>query len=398
MSYTSSRPRYVFSFAAISYNFLNVLHASKLDIAKKTFIIGDIMIKIPYEYRRERLKVLMRKKGYPALLVSHAINRFYLSGFELHDPQYNESTGFLLIQAKGQDWLLTDPRYTQAALRLWPEEQLFIATGTKKKQIRNFLKAYVTSSLAIESHYLCVEIFNYLAEALPLVATTGLVETLRMVKDSSELASIEHSCRLNTALMEATPDLLMPGMTEKETAWTIEHYFREHGASGLAFNSIVAVGPNAAMPHAIPGEDRILDNGPVLVDVGCRLDDYCSDQTRTFWVGPRPSDDFLRTCYRVKTAQIKVIADLRPGLPIARAYHIARTYFEDENVAEHFVHALGHGIGLETHEPPTLSPLAEGIFQAGMVITVEPGLYYPEWGGVRWEYMVAITEDGAQVL
>jgi Xaa-Pro aminopeptidase len=237
-----------------------------------------------------------------------------------------------------------------------------------------------------------------LKDSAPLSPVTGLVEDLRLIKDAGEIAALERSCALNHAVMASLGDQLAPGQSESEIAWSIEQAFRNKGASELAFSPIVAVNQNAALPHAIPGGDRVRENSPVLVDVGARYGDYCSDQTRTFWIGDKVSSQFQQTMERVREAQDTAIKAMRPGLPIAEAYRLARDSFERHGVADHFTHALGHGIGLETHEAPSVGPLAKGELKPGMVVTVEPGLYYPEWGGIRWEYMVLVTEDGARTL
>ncbi len=177
-----------------------------------------------------------------------------------------------------------------------------------------------------------------------------------------------------------------------------ERFFREHGASELAFPSIVAFGPSGALPHAVPGETKLAPEMPVLFDVGCRVDGYCSDQTRSFWFGEKPSPEFLRAKELVAEAQAKAIEILAPGLPMAEAYQAANAVFQREGCAEHFTHSLGHGVGLDTHEQPSLSPRSKGYLEAGMTVTVEPGLYYPGQFGVRLEYTTLVGERGAEVL
>jgi Xaa-Pro aminopeptidase len=351
-----------------------------------------------FEKRRDKLRERMDKEGASSFLVLHAANRFYLSGFELHDPQCNESAGALLIDARGEDWLLTDPRYLEAAKRVWPEERIFIYKGKRQERMAEFLKGAV-EVLYVEPSAVSMEFHEVLAAHLALVQAKGWVEKLRMVKDEDEIMAMRASCALNHRVMEwVERELLRPGISEQEAAWEIEKRFREHGASELAFAPIVGVGPNGALPHAIPGATRVMKDSPVLVDVGGRLDAYCSDQTRTFWVGRSPSGVFRETMALVREAQQRAIATLRPGLPLSAPYHTAMRFFEERGVGSRFTHSLGHGIGLETHEYPSLGPLAEGTLREGMVVTVEPGLYSPEWGGVRWEYMVLVTGDGAEVL
>ena len=351
-----------------------------------------------FENRRENLRKLMHENDLDSLLVAHAANRFYLSGFELHDPQCNESAGWLLVNKNGDDRLLTDPRYLEAARRIWDEDRIFIYTSPKWDNIRGYLKDAASGEIGFESDALTFSAHRELSRELGLRPITGLTESLRLVKDEEEIKLIRASCELNHKVMRQIEPLIVPGATEAELAWEIEKLFRTQGASELAFDSIVAVGPNAALPHAAPGHDRVAEDECVLVDVGGRMNDYCSDQTRTFWVGANPPDRFKRTLALVREAQSKAIAGIRPGVEVSDAYATARQCFEKYGVAEHFTHGLGHGVGLETHERPSLSPSGQGELAPGMIVTVEPGLYYPEWGGVRWEFMILVTEEGCEVL
>jgi len=225
-----------------------------------------------------------------------------------------------------------------------------------------------------------------------------VVESLRIIKDDDEIRRMDASIKINHDLFKYIEGQLIPGRTEKEIAWEVEKYFKNNGAEELAFSTIVGVGPNAALPHAIPGDTKIRENDLVLIDTGCRYADYNSDQTRTFWVGSKPSDRFKETMDLVRAAQQAAIDIIKPGLAYVDAYKAARAVFEKAGVEALFTHGLGHGIGLETHEPPSLSRVAQGILEPGMVVTVEPGLYDPAWGGIRWEYQVLITEDGCRVM
>lgn len=351
-----------------------------------------------FALRREKARALMRERGLDALLVSHAANRFYLSGFELHDPQCNESAGRLLLTADGQDWLCTDARYLDAARRLWDENRIFIYGGDAAGQLRTLLREKAAGRIGVETCCVSADFYRQLAPGLRLVRAGGLVEDLRIIKDAAEIAAMERSCALNHRLMEWIWPRLTPGRTEAQISWDIEVFFREHGASELAFANIVAVGPNAALPHYEPGDVPLGEECPVLIDVGARLDRYCSDQTRTFWVGENPPPQFMVAMQLVRTAQETAIAAMRPGMKASEAYRAAHEVFAHEGVAAAFTHGLGHGIGLETHEAPSLSPRCETVLRPGMVVTVEPGLYYPEWGGIRREFMVLVEEDGVRIL
>lgn len=352
--------------------------------------------------RRERLRQALHTLKLDAMLVSLDANRYYLSGFEAHDPQINESAGHLLVLANGEDWLYTDARYLDAARRLWNADHVFIYRGTAFAEMGAHLAGLGCGRVGFEAGILTLDAFERLRDAasgVDWVRADGQTEALRRVKDADEIARLRQACELNHVLMEALPDWLEPGVTEADLAWQIERFFRENGASGLAFPSIVGYGPNAALPHYTPSETvRLTEETCVLVDVGCRLDDYCSDQTRTFWVGERPTDAFRRTMDAVRGAQQTALEAMRPGMPVCEAYRLAHAHFEALGVDAFFTHSLGHGIGLQTHEAPSLNSRNETPLVPGMVVTVEPGLYYPAWGGVRWEYMALVTEDGVDIL
>lgn len=353
-----------------------------------------------HQHRRERLRELLAREGLSALLVSLDANRYYLSGFELHDVQVDESAGYLLVQSSGEDWIFTDSRYLDTARRLWDEGRISIYPGlaSAAEHINKFCRERAIGRVGFEAKLMTVAFYDKFKDGLELAPGDGLVEELRVIKDSDEIRRMEESAALNHALMDWVPGILIPGRAEKDIAWEIEKFFRERGATENAFSPIVAVGPNAALPHAIPGDTLIADNCPVLVDVGARLNDYNSDQTRTFWVGDKPTSEFLRTMDLVREAQERAIAGIGPGVPCNEVYALAKNYLDANGVGEFFTHGLGHGVGLQTHEAPSLGAKSARPLQPGMVVTVEPGLYYPEWGGIRWEYMILVTENGCRVL
>jgi Xaa-Pro aminopeptidase len=348
--------------------------------------------------RLQSLKNLMRAQDIPVLLVTHPANRYYLSGFELHDGQCNESSGCLLICAEGADWLLTDARFTEQAGRHWPVEQVHVYGAPRVEKIAAFVKSLGIGELWVETQAMCADMYLELSGLMTLRRAPRLVEELRTVKDGAELEKLRASCALNHRVYEALRSRLVPGVTEREVAWMLEREFRDGGAEGLSFAPIVGFGPNGALPHATPSDVRLAAQTPVLIDMGGRLDGYCSDQTRTWWIGDRPSDDFRRALDLVREAQALAIAKVAPGVSTSDLHATAREFFARHGVAEHFTHSLGHGIGLETHEAPGVGPIRPTILAPGMVITVEPGLYYPRWGGVRWEHMVVVTKDGHEVL
>jgi len=348
--------------------------------------------------RRERLRRSLSDEGLGGYLVLHPANRFYLSGFELHDPQCNESAGCLLISRSGEEWLCTDPRYEEAARSLWPEDRLFIYRSNRNEELAAFLSKLNLQPVGFESNVISYELHAALSAASELTPSKGLVEDLRKQKDEQEIELLRRSCALNHEVMAAIEADPRIGETERDLAWALEKMFREQGASELSFTPIVASGPSGARPHHIPGKAPIARDASLLVDMGARLNDYCSDQTRSFWIGESPPSYFQETLDLVQSAQQLAIEAIRPGLELQELYHKVKGYFARFGVEASFTHALGHGIGLETHELPGLGPKSQGVLEAGMVITIEPGLYFPEWGGVRWEHMVLVSEDGGHVL
>ena len=350
--------------------------------------------------RRENLRRILRREGLNAILVSHAANRFYLSGFELHDGMCSESSGYLIVIADGNDWLCTDSRYEEAAAQLWERERVFIYTGVPALDIGNLLSGLRLGKIGFEGNLLPWQFVQRIQDGLDLKSADGLVEELRVIKDEAELSALAASAKLNHDMMALLPTVLTVGHTEAEIAWGLEKYFRDAGASGLSFASIVAKDWHAALPHYHPEglSHTLTPNCHVLVDAGARLDFYCSDQTRTFWVGDRPEDRFLKTLDLVREAQKAAMAIIRPGVLGCEVHAAAVKVFADQGLAAHFTHSLGHGVGLEVHEEPRLNSRSQTVLQPGMIITVEPGLYFPDWGGVRWEYMVAVTHDGCRIL
>ncbi|WP_028574260.1 M24 family metallopeptidase [Desulfonatronovibrio hydrogenovorans] len=350
-----------------------------------------------YLSRMQKLRAKMQDQGIDFFLVQSPANRFYLSGFELFDPQCNESAGCLLVSLD-RTVLMTDPRYLEAGKEFFSAEDIFVYSGSKFDRINEYLIECGVQDLAFEPQWMAYDFFESLKKKFRLRPCKGLMEDLRLIKDAQEIELMRQSCSLNHKVFSLIEKKLEPGMTEIQVAWEVERMFRENGASGLSFPTIAASGPRAALPHAIPLDVPIRNNDVLLLDMGCRLNDYCSDQTRTFWIGDHPGPEFIKTRELVLEAQTLAIDNIEPGMPVREAYNLVRSFFEKKGVHDHFTHALGHGIGLETHEPPGIGPNADLEFSPGMVITVEPGLYYPEWGGVRWEYMVLITSDGAEIL
>lgn len=351
-----------------------------------------------YKQRRDNLRQKLEQENLQALLISYPTNRFYLSGFELHDCQCNESSGHILIQKNENDILFTDSRFLEVAKSLWKEENIIIYQN-QIEDIRLYLKNSIKGKIGIEATIVSHNFYEQLSQGLELEPADGLVEELRIVKDDKEIQAIKQSVTLNHKLFKWLPTIFKEGMSEAEIAFKIEMFFREHGATENSFPPIVAINQNAARPHHLPSnETKLIENCHVLIDVGARYNNYCSDQTRTFWFGEKIDPRFQDMLMQVQKAQAEAIKILAPDLPCCEAHLKAVEIFKKYGVEKAFTHSLGHGVGLDVHEEPRLSTRSKRLLKPNMIVTVEPGLYYPNYGGIRWEYMVRITENGNEIL
>ncbi len=340
-----------------------------------------------------------------ALLVAGPENRRYLSGFTAREDNFTESCGLLLI-TREQAFLLTDFRYQEWARQEAPELEVLVYTQSLGITLAGLLKDQGVRSLGFEATYLTYRQYQRLTRT---AAETGLnvawqpvedmVEGLREIKTPEEVATIQQALALTEeVLLEVAKDLA-PGLTERQVAWEIERRLREKGAEGLAFAPIVAAGPNSARPHHQPGDYRLQEGEPVIIDMGARVAGYCADLTRTFILGA-PDEQFRKIYHLVRQAQERAEQELRAGLDSLAADALAREVIAAAGYGEAFGHSLGHGVGLAVHEAPSLSPHKDRAttLRAGGIVTVEPGIYLTGWGGVRLEDMALLHDDHAEVL
>lgn len=360
-------------------------------------------------HRVERLREQLTKQALDSILVTNPENRRYLSGFTGHDSGA-DSAGALLISAH-DILLITDGRYTEQAATECPGLRIVKREGEFASLAAKTLRELGARRVGFEASHVTVALYEDLAKALAqpageqgapepveLVSTRRLVEPLRAIKDGDELAAIERAVAITDETFLHLCGYLRPGLTEREVAREIERYMVERGAEGLAFDSIVASGPNAALPHAIPS-DRVLALGePITIDMGARYAGYCSDMTRTVCLGePGPQGQEIYDL--VLKAQEACEAGLRPGMNGKQADALTRDVIVAAGHGDHYLHSTGHGLGLEIHEDPRLSKFAEdSVLEPGMLITIEPGVYLAGWGGVRIEDTAVVTDDGIRVL
>ncbi len=342
--------------------------------------------------RVARLRELLADEGLDAILIVQPENRRYLSGF-------TGSAGILLI-SQMQTLLLTDFRYYEQVERQAPDFQLVRVNGASHTVLAGGVSDLGLKRLGFESHVLTVETYEQWKAAMPSVEwipTSGFVEKLRQAKDAGELAAIREAVRIADEAMSHLMEWIHPGVTEREAAWKLEVYMRTHGAEKLAFPLIVAAGENAAMPHAVASDRTIQCGEPIVVDIGAVYEGYCSDLTRSFCIGQ--ADDSYRAVWDlVLRAQLTAEEALKAGMLGSEADSVARGIIYEGGYESKFGHGLGHGVGLVIHEEPRASQTYQDPLVAGAVLTVEPGIYLPGWGGVRIEDMVVLKDNGCEVL
>jgi len=345
---------------------------------------------LPRENRIAMLKRQMREHGIGSLLVTRREDVFYLSGF-------SGSAGSLLI-ASGRPCLITDFRYKLQA----HQETTGIAITIQKKDHLSALRDAATrmdvETLWFEESALTVEgLKNLKKQGLRLKGCNDVVKTLRQQKDKQEISHIRMAIKRAEQAFRELALFIRPGATERELGIKLEYLMRGKGARKAAFDTIVASGPNGAMPHAVATSRRIKKNDLVTFDFGAEANGYYSDMTRTICVG-RPSSKQREIHDLVLNAQSAAIKSIRAGVTCTSVDDAARKVIKKAGHAKHFGHGTGHGIGLMVHEGPSVSPLSKERVAKNMVFTVEPGVYIPGWGGVRIEDMVQVTETGVTVL
>ncbi len=355
--------------------------------------------------RINKLRKILTEKQIDALLVSSEANRRYLSGFTGEDTMFDESAGVLLISPDALI-LATDSRYTLQAEAEAPGYDVINYKKGLAKELPALLKQLGVKRLGFESRRMSVDqhqsILKEIEEqklSVEMVGTANLVESLRLIKDDDEIEAVRKSIALAEAAFRGFLANLSPGKTETAAAWNLEQQMRSLGAQSLSFPVIAAFGPDSALPHAIPGDSVLDEKSPLMFDWGARLDGYCSDMTRTVMMG-QPDPQFKKIFTIVYDAQQKAIAAIRPGVSSKSIDDIARGHIAEHGYKDYFGHGLGHGVGIDIHELPSISPVAERdtVIEENMIFTVEPGVYLPDWGGIRLENMVRVTGDGVEIL
>jgi Xaa-Pro aminopeptidase len=350
----------------------------------------------------EKIQASLRRKKLDGLLVTQPENRRYLSGYTGADLSIAESAGILLIPARGIPKLFTDSRYLLQAESEAIGFDLVLSRTTLLSSLQKILVQLNLQNMAIESHYLLHATALQLQKMgqnlnIAMVPTIGLVEKMRLQKTRQEIHSIQKAVLLNEEVFREIFVKLKPGLTERQVAMQIEATMKEQGAEGVAFETIVASGPNGALPHAVPTDRKIQKGETVIIDMGLKLDGYCSDMTRTVVLG-KPDKQTVEIFRLVRKAQLAGQKKIKAGVTARQADMAARQIIQQAGYGPNFGHSLGHGVGLAVHEGPSLNKRKRNKLQPGMVVTVEPGIYIPGWGGVRLENMVVVNQNSCTLL
>ena len=344
--------------------------------------------------RLYHMRELIHDRDLDSVLVTDISNVFYLSGF-------TGSTAALVVTMDAAH-ILVDPRYSIQARQECACAVVHGFTGMSLLDaVADLIKEIGSKYVGYEADHVTVSSYRRLAGRLrgstSLRSTSGLVRQLRQIKDPHEIALIRQASQITDSSLALVVESIKPGITEKQLALLIDSTMRSHGADREGFETIAASGPNSACPHAHPTDRAIRKGDFVKMDFGARYALYNSDITRTVCVG-KPSAKQREVYQIVLDAQRKAIEAVAPGADCRHIDHIAREHIRAAGYGDHFGHGLGHSFGIEVHEEPRFSPTAQSILAPGMVMTVEPGIYIEDWGGVRIEDDVLVTETGCEIL
>lgn len=347
-----------------------------------------------HKARLKRLQQTLATHKLDSFLVTHPPNVRYLCGF-------TGSAGALLISG-GKAIFFTGGRYIAQAKEEVRSPRVVIAKKPPLVAAAELLaKTPGPATIGIEGDHLTIAERDRLARLLPkgfrLKPAPALVEQERLVKDGDEIDLLRSAVLLGSSLFDVALNSIRPGAREIEVAAEMEYAARRAGADAMSFETIIASGERSALPHGRASEAKIPGSGFVVCDFGVILTGYCSDMTRTVYVG-RPSEEARQIYEAVKSAQQAAVESVRPGISVGEVDEAARKVLQKEGLGRHFTHSTGHGVGLEIHEAPRVAAGQEKLLQPGMVITIEPGAYIPGRWGVRIEDMVVVTETGCEVL
>jgi Xaa-Pro aminopeptidase len=343
------------------------------------------------ENRLNRILDILEKRDLHALVLRGMDNIFYLTGFR-------GSEGTVLV-TKGDVVLLTDSRYTTYAREV-ALGAIVVETSGRNGTLAGLFERYGVTRAGFDSFHTIYQTYHSWKERSPdveFLPLTNDIESIRQCKEPGEVLAVKKAIKIATEAFSATLPKIVPGRTEKEIANELDYAMRCFGADAPSFETIVASGPRAALPHAHPTDKAIVQGETVIVDFGCQVDGYCSDETCTVSIGEIGPQmrEIYETVFEAKQRGVQAV---KAGMPVQQLDMVVRGFVQDKGYGDYFRHGTGHGVGIAVHEPPSVTVNAEGLLEENMIITVEPGIYIPGVGGVRLEDMVLVRENSGEVL
>lgn len=347
----------------------------------------------------DRLQTLLRGHELDAVLISSPTNRRFLSGFRADDHAPDESSGLLLVSKDATvlftsgvnaDWAKAEaPDFSVVTcMRPWEPEIVRYALSIGARRI-----GFEDRGMAVSTH----TAFAAASAEVELIPMGDAVDALRARKSGDEIEKLVQSMALTDRVFTEVAASIQPGETEAAVAWKIERLTREMTVGTVSFPPIVAAGPHAARPHHAPTDRAIAEHEPIIIDMGVSFDGYRGDLTRTLCLG-EPTERLREVYNVVHRAQRAAIAVIGPGVPVKKVDQAARDVITSAGFGDYIVHSVGHGLGLRVHEAPSVSAKSAELLDVGHVVTVEPGVYIPDWGGVRIEDVCVVTDDGQRNL
>jgi len=345
-----------------------------------------------FDHRQRSVREILDSSQLDGILFTNLENIRYLCGF-------TGSDGALFISPK-EAFFLTDSRYwTQAEEEV--KQSRIVHYKKKLEGMTSLLSDMKVKKVGVEGSSFTLSSYHSLTKKfdneVELISLEDEIKNIRAVKDPQELSIIRAAIDLSSRSFSHIMDLLREGAVETEVALEMEFFMKKNGAEATGFDIIIASGKRSALPHGRASAKRIDKGDFILIDFGLRAQGYHSDQTRTLVCG-KPTSEQSKIHQTVKEAHDLAIEAIRPGIPICEIDRMARDHIKNQGYGDYFGHGLGHGIGLAVHEDPVVNGENKGLIQEGMVFTVEPGVYIPQWGGVRIEDMILVTSQGAEVL
>ena len=345
-----------------------------------------------FERRLQEVRKHLEPSGLDAFLVTHLPHIRYITGF-------SGSNGLCVVTFSGQ-YFFTDNRYREQSKNEIDKFEIIVTSDTLWKAARKRGILNGKRTVGFESEHVSVATFESLKKLFPsasFVPKRSVIETIAAVKDESEIEAIKQAAAITDRVFKKVLLAIKPGVRELDVAAEISYWHQRMGADGDAFESIVASGPRGALPHGRATEKKIRRGEFVTLDFGCRCKGYNSDLTRTVAVG-KPTERGKRIYRTVLEAQCKAIEATRPGMPARKLDRIARNHIRQKGFGKYFSHSLGHGLGIEIHEPLRLSVKSKDVLKVGNVFTIEPGIYIQGFGGVRIEDDVVVRDSGCEVI